>query len=68
MFTARDLLNTTLNTSFSGSDVDDNNGDRCKTGGCGSLVTVESLLIVEILVTVESLVIVDTLVVVRLVV
>ena len=68
MFAARDLLNTTLNTSFSGSDFDGNNKDMCKTGGCGSLVTAESLLIVEILVTVESLVIVDRLVVVRLLV
>ena len=35
VFAARGSLSTILNTSFGGSDVDDNNGDRCKPGGCG---------------------------------
>ena len=28
-------VSTMLNTSFGGSDVDDDNGDNCETGGCG---------------------------------
>ena len=34
-FAARGSLSTMLNTSFGGSDVDDDNGDSCETGGCG---------------------------------
>ena len=34
-FAARDWLNAMVNTSFSGSDVDDGTGDICETGGCG---------------------------------
>ena len=32
---ARGSLSTMLNTSFGDSDVDDDNGDSCETGGCG---------------------------------
>ena len=32
-FAARGSLSTMLNTSFGGSDVDDDNGDSCETGG-----------------------------------
>ena len=33
-FTTRACLSTMLNTSFGGSDVDDNIGNSCETGGC----------------------------------
>ena len=35
VFTGRGWFSTMLSTSFGGSDVDDNNGDSCETGGCG---------------------------------
>ena len=34
-FAVRGYLGTMLNTSFGGSDIDDDTGDSCETGGCG---------------------------------
>ena len=34
-FAARDSLSTMLDTSFGGSDANDDNGDSCETSSCG---------------------------------